>query len=285
MHNPRRELAYLVIWGCYLKVLTGNNYRFKSRGIDIRQATDFNLCLFCLRIVGCDCEAPLIAILIDGILISRTSYCYRLILNTRCCHLVIINHKCSVANQLWTKYVHTRACTGVYLCHIKTRDVVVEIWDCDFYAPWFSWRQSCQGRKLHNQRIVVIVSQLIRRASDINRWVGHICIQNFFCLRDVWSSRRLGTADIIVSLKRYAEGLCRKRREEITNWQRHHNTSGPCGSDCGKSELKRVGGSHFQVTSSCDISGCWLAFWRRLASETAVVSGIFVGVDQFNLKA
>lgn len=49
--------------------------------------------------------------------------------------------------------------------------------------------------------------------------------------------------------------------------------------------MKRVGRSHFQVTSSCDIFSCRLAIRRCLALETAVVSGILVGVDYFDLKA
>ena len=49
--------------------------------------------------------------------------------------------------------------------------------------------------------------------------------------------------------------------------------------------MKRVGRSHFQVTSSCDILSCRLALWRCLALETAVVSGILVGVDYFDFKA
>lgn len=49
--------------------------------------------------------------------------------------------------------------------------------------------------------------------------------------------------------------------------------------------MKRVGRSYFQITSSCDILSCRLALWLCLTLETAIVGGILVGVDYFNLKA
>ena len=245
MHYPGWELTYLVIWGCDLKVWTRHYHRHEIRRVNVWLATHFNLCLFGFRIVSCNCETPLITVLVYWIVKAKTSYYNRLILDTGCCHLVVIDYKSSITDQLWTVNVHARAGAGIHLVHIETWHVIVEVGNCDLYAPGFTWSHCSKWRKLHNQWVVVIVAQLIRRASYWNRRVGHTCNQNVFRLSIIWSSGELCAACIVVGLKCNSKWLSWEGRVKIADWQREHNTWWFGGRNRWESKLKRVSSSSF----------------------------------------